>query len=76
MIELAARQRHDGYRQLFQLRVVELRVSAKATAEVGIEVVKPYPQPLSQGEGRNFLSGKGIYSPLLGRGVGGEAFLY
>ena len=39
MIELASRQRQDGYRELTQLGVVKLRVGAQTTSEVTVEVV-------------------------------------
>ena len=39
MVELATRQRHDGYRQRLQLRVVDGRLSAQGAAEIGVQVI-------------------------------------
>ena len=39
VIELTTSQRQDGHRELTELRIVDRRLSAKATAELGIEVV-------------------------------------
>ena len=39
MVELATLQRHNGYRELMQLGVVDGRMGAQRTAELAVEIV-------------------------------------